>query len=245
MCGIAGIYDTQRSPQLADLKPMVDIQAHRGPDADGFMIDGPVAMGMRRLSIIDLAGGDQPIFNEDRSLAVVMNGELFNYVELRDALIQQGHKFSSKSDTEILVHLYEEYGPALLPKLNGMFAFSLWNRRARTLLLARDRMGVKPLYYARIGSRWLFGSELKALLTQPDLDTELDLNAIADFLRLSYIPREATPYLESAQAASRPLSFYSRRRSRGSRLVGFSRHPHGPYGCSRFSRGQKPAHLRI
>src|ERR1700691_5027336 len=164
MCGIAGIFDPYRHPQLADLKPMVDIQIHRGPDADGFLVDGPIAMGMRRLSIIDLAGGDQPIFSEDKSLAVVMNGELFNYVELRDALIQQGHKFSSKSDTEILVHLYEEYGPALLPKLNGMFAFALYNKNSRSLLLARDRMGVKPLYYARIGSRGLFGRELKDFL---------------------------------------------------------------------------------
>src|SRR5271169_3783837 len=195
MCGIAGIFDPQRPPQLADIKPMVDIQFHRGPDADGFLIDGPLAMGMRRLSIIDLAGGDQPIFSEDGSLSVVMNGELFNYVELRDSLIQQGHKFSSKSDTEVLVHLYEEHGPALLPKLNGMFAFALWNRKSQSLLLARDRMGVKPLYYARIGSRLLFGSELKALLTQKNLNTDLDPNALADFLRLGYIPREATPYM--------------------------------------------------
>src|ERR1019366_2304290 len=104
MCGIAGIFDTQRPPRLCDLKPMVDIQSHRGPDADGFLIDGPLAMGMRRLSIIDLASGDQPIFNEDRDLSVVMNGEIFNYVELRNWLLQQGHKFSSKSDTEVLVH---------------------------------------------------------------------------------------------------------------------------------------------
>src|SRR5665213_913509 len=110
MCGIAGIFDLNRPPRMEDVKPMVDIQSHRGPDADGFFVNGALAMGMRRLSIIDLAGGDQPIFNEDKSLAVVMNGELFNYVELRDALIQQGHKFSSKSDTEILVHLYEEHG---------------------------------------------------------------------------------------------------------------------------------------
>lgn len=195
MCGIAGIFDLYRPPQLADLKPMVDIQAHRGPDADGFLVDGPLAMGMRRLSIIDLAGGDQPIFSEDKSLSVVMNGEIFNYVELRESLIAQGHVFSSKSDTEVLVHLYEEHGPAMLSKLNGMFAFALWNRQSRSLLLARDRMGVKPLYYARIGSRWLFGSELKALLTQGELNTALDLDSIADFLRLSYIPREATPYL--------------------------------------------------
>ncbi len=156
MCGIAGIFDLNKFPRLEDLKPMVDIQSHRGPDADGFLVDGPLAMGMRRLSIIDLAGGDQPIYNEDGSLGVVMNGELFNYVELREWLIRRGHQFSTKSDTEVLVHLYEEHGPALLPKLNGMFAFALWNRRSRSLLLARDRMGVKPLYYAQIGSRWLF-----------------------------------------------------------------------------------------
>ena len=174
---------------------MVDIQSHRGPDADGFFVDGPLAMGMRRLSIIDLAGGDQPIFSEDRSVSVVMNGELFNYVELRQILVQKGHRFATKSDTEILVHMFEEHGAALLPKLNGMFAFALWNQESRSLLLARDRMGVKPLYYARIGSRWLFASELKSLLTQKHLNTELDLDALADFLRLGYIPREATPYL--------------------------------------------------
>jgi len=195
MCGIAGIFDLRIPPRLEDIKPMVNIQSHRGPDADGFLVDGPVALGMRRLSIIDLAGGDQPIFNEDRSVSVVMNGELFNYVELRNWLCNRGHKFSTKSDTEVLVHSYEDLGPELLPKLNGMFAFALWDKKSRSLLLARDRMGVKPLYYARVGSRWLFASELKALLTQNGVDTELDLDSIADFLRLSYIPQEATPYL--------------------------------------------------
>ena len=195
MCGIAGIFDTRRAPLLDDLQPMMDIQAHRGPDADGFLVDGPLAMGMRRLSIIDLAGGNQPIFSEDNSLSVVMNGEIYNYLELRDRLIDQGHQFRTKSDTEVLVHLYEEHGPALLPKLNGMFAFALWNRVSSSLLIARDRMGVKPLYYAQMGSRWLFASELKALLTCRELDTQLDLDAIADYLRLGYIPREATPYL--------------------------------------------------
>ena len=174
---------------------MVDIQSHRGPDADGFFVDGPLAMGMRRLSIIDVAGGDQPIFSEDRSVSVVMNGELFNYVELRQILLQKGHRFATKSDTEILVHMFEEHGAALLPKLNGMFAFALWDKKSRSLLLARDRMGVKPLYYARIGTRWLFASELKSLLTQKYLNTQFDLDALADFLRLGYIPREATPYL--------------------------------------------------
>ena len=195
MCGIAGIFDLNRPPRMEDVKPMVDIQSHRGPDADGFFVNGALAMGMRRLSIIDLAGGDQPIFNEDKSLAVVMNGELFNYIELREYLIGKGHRFATKSDTEILVHLYEEHGPSLLSKLNGMFAFALWNRKARSLLLARDRMGVKPLYYAQVGSRWLFASELKSILTQKGVNTQLDLEAIADFLRIGYIPREATPYI--------------------------------------------------
>jgi len=194
MCGIAGIFDADRQPRLADLKPMVNILRHRGPDADGMTESGPLAMGMRRLSIIDLAGGDQPIYNEDKSIAVVFNGEIYNYLELREDLQKRGHRFATKSDTEVLVHLYEEEGVNFLPRLNGMFAFALWDSRAQKLLLARDRMGVKPLYYARAGRRWFFGSELKALLTQKEVDTELDLEALANFLRLGYIPREATPY---------------------------------------------------
>lgn len=174
---------------------MVELQRHRGPDGDGFLVDGPLAFGMRRLSIIDLAGGDQPIFSEDRSLAVVFNGEIYNYIELRKDLLARGHCFSTRSDTEVLVHLYEEYGCDMLAKLNGMFAFAIWDRKAQNLLLVRDRMGVKPLYYARTGSRWLFASELKSLLTEPALDTRLDQDAIADYLRLGYIPREATPYV--------------------------------------------------
>jgi asparagine synthase (glutamine-hydrolysing) len=208
MCGIAGIFDSKRPPLLGDLKPMVDIQSHRGPDADGFLVNGSIAMGMRRLSIIDLAGGDQPIFNEDESVAVVMNGELFNYVELREWLCGRGHRFQTKSDTEVLVHLYEEHGPALLPKLNGMFAFALWDRRSQSLLLARDRMGVKPLYCAHMGSRWLFASELKSLLTQKELDTDFDLDAIAD----------------CAQSSPRSLSLDPGRSVRKSGLVGFVFH---------------------
>jgi asparagine synthase (glutamine-hydrolysing) len=157
-------------------------------------VQGCVAMGMRRLSIIDLAGGDQPIFNEDRSLAVVFNGEIYNYVELREFLLTKGHHFETRSDTEVLLHLYEEYGSGLLPKLNGMFSFALWDKKQQALLLARDRMGVKPLYYGRIGPRWLFASELKCLLTHPGLDTELDPDGLADYLRLGYVPREGTPY---------------------------------------------------
>jgi asparagine synthase (glutamine-hydrolysing) len=197
MCGIAAILDFGRPPSLIELKPMVGIQRHRGPDDVGFLVDGPIAMGMARLSIIDLPGGKQPITNEDGSVVVVLNGEIYNYIELRNWLLARGHHFSTQSDTEVLVHLYEEHGKDMLPKLNGMFAFAIWEKTKRSLFVARDRMGVKPLYYSRMGSRWLFASELKALLTQPDFNQDLDLDAIADFLRLSYIPREATPYRAS------------------------------------------------
>jgi asparagine synthase (glutamine-hydrolysing) len=194
MCGIAGIFDMARPPQRGELEAMVSLQRHRGPDADGFLVDGAVAIGMRRLSIIDLEGGNQPIFNEDRSVAVVFNGEIYNYLELRQELEQGGHHFATTSDTEVIVHAYEEYGQDFLPHLNGMFGIALWDRRACVLVLARDRIGVKPLYWARCGERLLFASELKSLLTQPELDTELDPDSLADGLRFCYIPREFTPY---------------------------------------------------
>lgn len=194
MCGIAGIFDPERRPLANDLAPMVRIQRHRGPDAEGTLVTGPIAIGMRRLSIIDISGGNQPIFNEDRTIAVVLNGEIFNFVELRQELLHKGHVFRTMGDTETLVHLYEEYGEDCVERLNGMFAFALWDSRTRSVLLSRDRMGVKPLYYCQAGSRWLFGSELKSILTQPEADSTIDLESIADFLRLSYIPRESTPY---------------------------------------------------
>jgi len=194
MCGIAGIFDPLVNPKREQLAPMVAIQSHRGPDAEGLWVSGSIALGMRRLSIIDLAGGDQPIFNEDGSIAVVFNGEIYNYVELRKDLIARGHRFRTSSDTETLVHLYEERGIDMLPALNGMFAFAIWDRRRSRVFLARDRMGIKPLYYAQSGSRWFFASELKCLLTQREVNRDLDLDSLADFLRLSYIPRESTPY---------------------------------------------------
>jgi asparagine synthase (glutamine-hydrolysing) len=194
MCGIAGIFDPLRPPSITGLRAMVAVQRHRGPDDFGFLVDGPIAIGMARLSIIDLPGGKQPLSNEDGSVVVVFNGEIYNFVELRNELLSRGHRFSTQSDTEVLVHLYEEHGEHMLPKLNGMFAFAIWDSKKRRLFIARDRMGVKPLYYCQIGSRWLFASELKALQTQCEFSSTLDLDAIADFLRLSYIPREATPY---------------------------------------------------
>ena len=194
MCGIAGILDFERRPSREDVAPMVEILRHRGPDADGFLLDGPLAMGMRRLSIIDLTRGDQPIFNEDRSVGVVFNGEIYNYLELRKQLAGNGHRLATDGDTEVLVHLYEDSGPAFLSRLNGMFGFALWDVKRRALMLVRDRMGVKPLYYARAGSRWLFASELKALLTHPEVSRDLEADAVADYLRFGYVPGEATPY---------------------------------------------------
>lgn len=195
MCGIAGIFDSVDPPSWREIKSMVQIQRHRGPDDVGFLVERQVALGMARLSIIDLPGGKQPITNEDGSIVVVLNGEIYNFIELRNWLLSRGHRFSTKSDTEVLTHLYEEHGTEMLSKLNGMFAFAIWDRRKRAVFIARDRMGVKPLYYAHHGSRWAFASELKALTNQPQFDSTLDLDAIADFLRLSYIPRDATPYL--------------------------------------------------
>src|SRR4030095_4324331 len=136
----------------AEVAPMVSRLRHRGPDADGFLVDGPLAMGSRRLSIIDLEHGDQPIYNEDRTVGVVFHGEIYNYLELRKDLLARRHRLATDGDTEVLVHLYEDHGPDFLHRLNGMFAFALWDAKRQSLLLARDRMGVKPLYYAHLGS---------------------------------------------------------------------------------------------
>jgi asparagine synthase (glutamine-hydrolysing) len=169
---------------------MVGIIMHRGPDASGILLDGPMAMGMRRLSILDLDGGHQPLYNEDRSVAVVYNGEIYNYVELRSWLASRGHQLRSDGDTEVLVHLYEELGTDFLPWLNGMFAFALWDRAKQRLLLARDRMGVKPLYFTTSRSGLGFASELKSLIAAGLVDGAVDPDAIADYLRLGYVPRE-------------------------------------------------------
>src|SRR4051794_8953592 len=165
MCGIAGIVyaDPARTPEQTLLKAMGDSIAHRGPDAEGFWREAGVGLVHRRLSIIDLAGGDQPIANEDGSLQVIFNGEIYNFQALRSWLESRGHRFRTHSDTEVLVHLYEEDGDRLVERLRGMFTFALWDRRRKRLLLARDRLGIKPLYLYRDAEKLLFGSELKAL----------------------------------------------------------------------------------
>jgi len=167
---------------------MTDVITHRGPDSDGYFLEGGVGLGMRRLRIIDLETGEQPMANEDESLWIVFNGEIYNYVELRPPLEAKGHVFRTRSDTETILHLYEDYGPACVRHLNGMFAFAIWDRHRRALFVARDRLGIKPLFYAyEPGRRLLFGSEIKSLL-QTDVSRELDYLGLHDYLSLFYVP---------------------------------------------------------
>jgi asparagine synthase (glutamine-hydrolysing) len=185
MCGIAG-YVGLRDETL--LREMTAALAHRGPDDAGYLIDGEVGLGHRRLSIIDLAGGHQPIFNEDESLAVIANGEIYNYRELSVDLRARGHRFRTGSDCEVILHLYEEMGPRCVERMIGMFTFALWDKRARRLLIGRDRLGVKPLYYAALPGAFLFASEAKALLRYRGLDAMVDPHGIVDYLALRYSP---------------------------------------------------------
>jgi asparagine synthase (glutamine-hydrolysing) len=175
MCGIAGIVSLDRKPvDPGELQRMCDAIIHRGPDDEGFYFEPGVGLGMRRLSIIGLDTGHQPIHNEDGTIQVVFNGEIYNYKELRHDLQQRGHSFYTETDTETLVHLYEEYGPKLVEKLRGMFAFAIWDGRKRQLLLARDRLGIKPLFYAYIHGRLIFASEVKAMLQLPEVNIALN-----------------------------------------------------------------------
>ena len=198
MCGIAGYLALEQGvlATKAIAQAMCDVIVHRGPDDQGFFVDGPLAMGMRRLSIIDLAGGHQPISNEDGTVTVVFNGEIYNYRELRADLQERGHRFATSSDTEVIAHLYEEHGTACVEKLRGMFAFALWDARRRRLVVARDRLGIKPLYYSLARGRLLFGSELKSLLAV-GLDRSIDEQALHDYLSLTYVPAPATIFREA------------------------------------------------
>ncbi len=197
MCGIAGYWARPgERPQPAWISAMCDALLHRGPDGSGHFCDDQIALGHRRLSIIDLAGGHQPLGNEDGNLQIVFNGEIYNYLELRAGLVQRGHCFRTQSDTEVLVHLYEEAGERLPEYLNGMFALAIWDRRKRELFLARDRFGEKPLYYAEnlAGTRFAFGSELKAFTALPQFNAAISAPRLADFLALSYVPDPGTIY---------------------------------------------------
>src|SRR5262245_56728583 len=179
MCGIAGLVSLgPKSVFEEEVQAMCDAMTHRGPDDAGYYVDGKVALGMRRLSIIDIDGGHQPVHNEDRTVWVVFNGEIYNYRQLRRSLEKQGHIFATDTDTEVIVHLYEQYEDACVEKMRGMFAFAVWDGKRQKLLLARDRLGVKPLFYTVNNERLAFGSELKALLQLPDIERRLNWAAM-------------------------------------------------------------------
>src|SRR5581483_6225101 len=201
MCGITGIVYTDPSHPVDEalVRRSTSLLAHRGPDADGFLFGAGFALGHRRLSIIDLASGDQPIFNEERTKAVIFNGEIYNFRELRAELEAVGHRFSTGSDTETIVHGWEEWGDRCVERLRGMFALALWDLPARRLLLARDRVGKKPLYYVHDRDRLAFASELKSLLADPSVKRELHLEAVDDYLTFGAIPAPGTIYRGVAQ----------------------------------------------
>ena len=193
MCGIVGMFHRSGAPPgdwKTVLERMTQTLVHRGPDDQGYFFDDFIALGHRRLSIVDVVSGHQPMSNEDGSVWLVFNGEIYNFMELRHLLEGKGHEFRTHSDTETIVHAYEEWGIACLERLRGMFAFAIWDAHRRRLFLARDRLGKKPLYYARVGEALVFGSEIKALAACPGFDHALDLEAVSDYLSLLYVPRE-------------------------------------------------------
>ena len=195
MCGIVGIVSSDQTPVHRTWVEAINRSIHhRGPDDDGFYVNGAVGLGMRRLSIIDVEGGQQPVHNEDKTIWVVFNGEIYNYKEIRESLEELGHQFQTHSDTETLVHLYEEYGEEGISRLRGMFAYALWDENRERLILARDRFGIKPLYYTCTGGKLLFASELKSFLAMPGFTPEISPSAIEAFLTYLYIPGPQTVF---------------------------------------------------
>lgn len=196
MCGITGIYHYMHDEPVDEalLRRMTETLVHRGPDEDGITVRERVGLGHRRLSIIDVAGGRQPIFNEDGDIAIVFNGEIYNYKELAQIVEARNHKLRTLSDTETIVHLYEEYGEGCVSMLRGMFAFAIWDGRQNRMLLARDRLGKKPLYYSDYGGRFIFGSELKAVIENEAVPRGIDERAMADYFSFQYIPSPKTIY---------------------------------------------------
>jgi asparagine synthase (glutamine-hydrolysing) len=194
MCGICGFFGEDSAISDVTLERMNNELIRRGPDGGGTFREPGVGLAMRRLSIIDLHGGHQPIHNEDATIWVVFNGEIYNYRELRATLLQQGHRFATNSDTEVIVHLYEEYGDKLVNHLRGMFAFALWDAPRRRGLIARDPLGIKPIFYSQVGGTLLFGSEIKAVLASGVVHKEMDYQALDAFITYTYIPAPLTIY---------------------------------------------------
>jgi asparagine synthase (glutamine-hydrolysing) len=196
MCGIAGKVSWSEPVEQTLVERMCAVIEHRGPDSRGVFVDAGVGLGVQRLRVIDLDTGDQPIFNEDGSIVVVLNGEIYNFEELRTDLENRGHRFSTRSDTEVIVHLYEDLGAGCVHPLRGMFAFAVWDSRRKQLLLARDRLGKKPLFYAQKGETFWFGSEARAILEDPAIERTVDFRAIDAFLHLQYVPAPMSAFAE-------------------------------------------------
>ena len=197
MCGIAGIFDLQHKSEINQqlLADMNDRQFHRGPDEGGLHFEPGVGLAHRRLSIIVISTGQQPLFNHDGSVVIVFNGEVYNFKELRQELEPLGYEFKTHSDTEAIVHAWEAWGENCVDHLRGMFAFAIWDRNKETLFMARDRLGIKPLYYTVLPNKQLvFGSELKVLAAHPDLLKNIDHHAVEDYFALGYIPEPRTIY---------------------------------------------------
>jgi asparagine synthase (glutamine-hydrolysing) len=196
MCGIAGIFEFGRDAHVDSgvLRRMCDVMAHRGPDDDGIFTQGRIGLGMRRLSIVDLKTGHQPISNEDGSIWIVFNGEIYNHRTLREHLITRGHLYGTHSDTETIVHLYEEYGKDCVQHLRGMFAFAIWDAKKESLFIARDRLGIKPLYYRQTANCFLFGSEIKVLMAYPGVRPDFNRAALPEYLAFGYLSGDNTFY---------------------------------------------------
>ena len=195
MCGIAGFIDSDNPGQAESKEALLDkmcrVITHRGPDEQGMAVEGRAALGMRRLSIIDLKSGQQPIYSTDKTKLIVFNGEIYNYRELKKELEELGYRFRTNSDTETIIHAFDEFGPSCLEKLRGMFAFAIWDKSEQSLFIARDRVGKKPLFYTlSADGDFVFGSELKCLLTHGKMQKTVDLNALNAYLTFGYVPEE-------------------------------------------------------
>ena len=191
MCGFVG-YINKEKDKKDNIKKMADLIAHRGPDSEGYYTDENIALGFRRLSIIDLNNGSQPIYNEDKSKVIIFNGEIYNFEPLREDLIKKGHTFTTKTDTEVILHGYEEYGEEILDKLRGMFAFVIYDKNTKELFAARDFYGIKPFYYAKMGNTFIFGSEIKSFLIHPHFKKELNSKMLEYYLTFQYSPGNET-----------------------------------------------------
>src|ERR1035438_5060722 len=214
MCGISGLFyfDHARPVEEDVVTRMQSVARHRGPDDSGFYLRGNVGLGFNRLSIIDLSGGHQPMSNEDGTVWIVFNGEIYNFASLHDDLVSRGHRFRTRSDTETIVHAWEEYGEGCLEKLRGMFAFAIWDERQQVLFAARDRLGIKPFYYYQDHRLFAFASEIKSLLEVPEIPVEIETDALTEFLRRRYVIapntmlkgiRKVQPDRKSAQGVNR------------------------------------------